>query len=112
MNRQTLAMIISVGLGIAPSVFAGPQLTAKVTKVGTYGDGRLFVAVDTQILEPGCPNARFDVAQGHPQLTNWTAVALSAIASGKSVSIQTNGCMGAFPTTSQTTDSFFYLLAN
>src|SRR6266513_5102940 len=33
----------------------------RVIYTGTYGDGRLFVALDAQINEPGCIHTRFDV---------------------------------------------------
>lgn len=101
------ALLISI-----PQAFAGPPITAKVVYVGTYGDGRFFVALDTQINEPGCPQVRFDIPTSHPQLKNWLAVALTASISGKSIGVQTSGCWNSLPTMTQNADSFFYLQAN
>jgi len=91
---------------------ADSNTVAKVIYVGTYGDGRLFVALDAQINEPGCVNSRFDVSAGHPQIKTWLAVALTAAASAKTVVVRTNGCFGVLPTMTQTTDSWFYLQPN
>lgn len=60
-------------VSVTPIAMAAPVVVAKVTYAGTYGDGRLFVGLDTPINEPGCTVARFDVPSGHPQIKTWTA---------------------------------------
>lgn len=113
MNRSAFPIALVLSLFGTPFAAGAPQIVAKVTYIGTYGNGRLFVGLDTQIQEAGCPNARFDVAADHPQIKNWTAVAIAAIASGKTVGVQTSGCMGVLPTMSQqSTDSFFNINSN
>ncbi len=78
---------------------------AKVLSVGTYGSGRLFVVLDKNIAEPGCHYAQFHVDAGYSQLGTLMSIALAALASGASVSVTTNGCLGPYPTidNSQTT---------
>lgn len=91
---------------------ADSQTVAKVTYVGTYGNGRLFVGLDTSINEPGCPNPRFDVFPANPQIKNWLKIALEAVATGKYVVVQTNGCYGPFPTMTADGGTYFYLRSN
>jgi len=99
-------------LSVLGSHAADSNTVAKVIYTGTYGDGRLFVALDAQINEPGCIYSRFDVPASHPQIKSWLAIALTAAASGKSVVVRTSGCFGVLPTMTQTTDSWFYLQPN
>jgi hypothetical protein len=98
-------------LSAASASQAAPPVTAKVTYVGTYGDGRTYVGLDTPILEPGCNLPRFDIPSNHPQTKSWMAVALASAASGKSVTVATNGCFaGSIPTMTQGVDTYFHLL--
>ena len=112
MKYRVLAAALVVALCNTSTVSAGPVIAAKVTYTGTYGDGRLFVGLDTQIQEPGCPYARFDIPAGHPSIKTWTAIALVAAATGQVVQVATQGCIGGFPTMSPGTNSYFYLSAN
>lgn len=106
-------LVIAFALVMAASAHASDANTVgRVTYAGTYGDGRLFVALDAQINEPGCVNTRFDIPAAHPQIKSWLAIALAAAASGKTVVVKTAGCLGAFPTMTQGTDSWFYMLPN
>ena len=110
-HRRTCAALVLIGAAFGVQA-ASENTVAKILYTGTYGDGRLFVALDAQIGEPGCASTRFDVPSGHPQIRNWLAIALTASASGKNVVVRTNGCYGVYPTMSQNTDSWFYLQPN
>ncbi|MDP2572701.1 hypothetical protein Q8W40_10950 [Vibrio penaeicida] len=90
------------------SASASDNLVGNVLYAGTYGNGRLFVALDVTINEPGCHKSRFDVAPDHPQIDRWLSIALSANASGKSVQVKTNGCYKGFPTLDRTEASWFH----
>lgn len=111
MKRQTCATLALVLTALAAQA-ADSNTTANVIYAGLYGDGRLFVALDTPINEPGCANSRFDVPAGHPQIKSWLAIALTASASGQSVVVRTSGCYDSFPTMTQNTDTWFYLMPN
>jgi len=94
---------------ILPSFAQGSTTTvdAKVLSVGTYGSGRLFVVLDKTIAEPGCNYAQVHVDAGHSQLGTWMSIALAALASGASVSVTTDGCLGAYPTMNNTLSTNF-----
>jgi len=100
-----VSMLFTVGL----KAKAATVDDAKVVYAGTYGSGRLFVALNKTILEPGCNLSRFDVPAGHDQIKTWLSVAMAATASGKSVKVSTNGCLGPFPTMDNTDNTYFYI---
>ncbi len=108
MHRGRAILLAALGAVLTNPVYS--NTTAKVTYAGTYGDGRLFVALDGSINEPGCVNVRFDVPAGHPQIRNWLAIALTAAATGKSVVVRTSGCFGPFPTMTQSSETWFYIV--
>ncbi|TQV65694.1 hypothetical protein FKG94_28250 [Exilibacterium tricleocarpae] len=85
------------------------QLEAKVLRTGIYGDGRLFVVLDTAIPEPGCEHPRFDVPGNHPQIDRWLSIALAAEASQTTVKLSTKGCFGGYATMDESTDSYLYI---
>jgi hypothetical protein len=107
MQYRILAVIV---LMLAPfgSQALDTNIMGKVQYTGTYGEGRFFVALDAQINEPGCPNTRFDVPANHPQIKNWLAIALTAVATGKNVIVRTSGCFNGLPTMTLDTNSWFY----
>jgi hypothetical protein len=112
---QTLAAILSMTFG--GYALASPETNARVTYVGVYGSGELFVGLDRDISEPGCTKNRFDVSGSHPQVSHFLEIALAAIASfstgdpSKSVVVATHGCLGQWPTIDNTNESFFYMFA-
>ena len=91
------------------SAHAAESVTGKVTQVGTFGNGRVFVQLNVQINEPGCISSRFDVASTHPQAKNWLALAIAASISGRNVVVHANGCYGGFPTLPENSDGWFYI---
>ena len=109
MNFKRLTLIIILQILFINLTFADVVTTGKVVKVGTYGDGLLFVKLDQQILEPGCNHYRFDVDSGHGQIKSWLSIAMTAMASGREVVVGTNGCLNGRPTLDATTSSFFHI---
>ncbi|ASA57755.1 hypothetical protein [Vibrio gazogenes] len=87
---------------------ASDNLVGHVVYTGLYGNGRLFIATDTQINEPGCPSDRIDVAPNHPQIDRWLSIALAANTTGKRVQFKTNGCYKNHPTLDKTDKSWFH----
>jgi hypothetical protein len=111
MKRQT-RVTLALALAALAAQASNSSTTAKVIYAGLYGDGRLFVALDAPINEPGCVNSRFDVPADHPQIKSWLAIALTASASGQPVVVRTSGCYDSFPTMTQNMDTWFYLIPN
>ena len=89
------------------SALASQEIVAKVTYTGTFGDGHLYVGLDTMINEPGCPMPRFDVPGNHPNIKNFIATALAAAASGRAITIKTSGCFSGYPTLDQGSGGYF-----
>ncbi len=82
---------------------------ATVTKVGSYGDGRIFVALDKTIPEIGCENDRFDVEGTHEERNTIISIALAALMSDKKINVKTSGCLGSLPKFVGSAESFFYI---
>lgn len=104
-------------LFLAALAAAGGQATAAtlvtgatVAYVGTYGSGELFVGLNKNIAEPGCPAARFDVVGTHSQIANWLSVALEARRLNKTITVRTNGCQTGYPTLDNTTGTYFHIV--
>lgn len=93
--------------------YANTVFTATVTGVGTYGNGAIFIFLNTAINEPGCNvnSTRIDVPASNPNIKEILAVAMTAFASGKEISGAVNGCdpdYGA-PTLDQSYNSYIYM---
>jgi len=99
-------MLLTLAAGPA---HAAPPIAARVTATGVYGNGDVYVMLDTEIAEPACPMARFDVPGSSPAAKSILATAQLAIATGKSIRIATSGCFGAIPTLDISRSAFFYL---
>jgi hypothetical protein len=96
---------------IVGEVWAADAITAKVVYTGTYGDGSMYVGLDTTINEVGCQQPRFDVPSTHPSIKNFIATAITAAATGLPVRVRAVGCLNGLPTMDQTADSWFYFFA-
>jgi hypothetical protein len=108
--RSCLAAFLFFGASF--SVYAADTVTAKVLNTGTYGNGELYIITDTQINEPNCPGNRVEVPASHPQLKIWLATALMAEASGGSIVVHTNGCIGTWPAMSADGNSWLSMPSN
>jgi hypothetical protein len=102
--------LYAVTLLSAP-VHSADVITAKVTFTGTYGNGNLYVGLDTTISEPGCAQPRFDVSSTHPNFKQIFATAIAAAATGRAITIRAVGCFNGYPTLDQTNGSYFYVHA-
>ncbi len=80
-----------------------------MTYTGTYGDGRLYMGLDTTINEPRCSLPRFDVPATHPDIKNLMATGLAPAVTGRTVSIKAIGCFAGYPTLDETSGSYFYI---
>lgn len=105
MKRNILFIILAISPLFS---WATDAIDAKVTRAGVYGNGKLFVVLDTNIPQTECVSKRFDVSPDHPQIERWLSIALAAAASESLIRVRTNGCLGGYPTMDNTTNSFFY----
>ncbi|EGQ9731000.1 hypothetical protein [Vibrio cholerae] len=109
MMKSIIKSIFLIGMYLNPlAVIASDNMVAKVTYTGLYGNGRLFIAVDKQINEPGCQNYRIDVAPNHPQIDRWLSIALAAYTTGGEIQFKTNGCYGIYPTLDLTDQTWLH----
>jgi hypothetical protein len=110
-HRSSPWSALAIVLGsLAPNAStAAPAVGAKVLSAGVYGDGGLYVALDTVIEEPACRVARFDLPAAHPAAKQVFAMAEIALGTGKTVQVVTSGCFGSFPTLDMSRTSYFYV---
>jgi len=76
---------------------AGTVAKGHVLHTGTYGNGDVFVLLDTQVNEPGCPDIRVDIPSTHPMAKSWLAVASTALAARSLITVRTTGCFTLAP---------------
>lgn len=113
----TMKKLLSIlALSISAPLFAQSQ-SAHVTDVGTFGDGGLWIFLDTVVATPGCEKARLDIAPNHPELDTWQKIAQEALITGKPVMFQATGCRtfinngitDSYPTLDDSTYAWFGL---
>jgi hypothetical protein len=80
-----------------------------VTYVGTLGDGTVFVELPFAISIGGCSSPQVRIPASHPARKEFLAIAMSAYLTGTLVKIQTDSCMGSYPTLGNSTNSWIYL---
>lgn len=115
--KKTKKLVVSLAIAVASFVnvpsYANTTFAAAVTGVGTYGNGSIFIFLNSPINEPGCnPNsARIDVQASNPNLKQILAVAMTAFLSGKEITGAVNGCDSddGAPTLDQSYDSYIYM---
>ncbi len=110
-------VVISFLIQLIPiTIFAGANVNnAKVTGVGMYGTGHIYIHLDTEIPEPGCAQSRFDIAFSNDdadQSKMLLSIALTALATGNRVIVNTNGCFAGRPTVDKTGASWFVVMNN
>lgn len=106
MFKKSLAFCICVML--STSAFA---LEAQVVRTGLWGNGGLFIVLESTYELAGCSSPEIWVASNHPSKNHILSVAMAAVASGKRVGIVVGGCSGpgGRPLFTESTDSYIYL---
>ena len=100
----TLA-ILSANIATANTL---PAVVAKVTGVGTYDNGAIYVFFDRAISS--CNSAgRIDLGTSHVAKQQVLAIAMTAFTAGKSVKVHPGSCDGSKPKFEDIGDSYFYL---
>lgn len=99
--KNSIKKMIIVGLlaGLlfpAYGVCSSP-ITLHVLKVGTYGNGNLYLSLDQSIDEVGCAMAYIELPANSPALKMVLAAATLAIATNATVDLKTDGCINGVP---------------
>lgn len=106
-----LVALAAAFMALAASANTLPALNAIVTAAGTYPSGAIYVFFDRPISS--CSSSqRIDLPNEHPAKRQVLAVAMLALATGKSVTIHPGACDGPTPAFDQRGDAFFYLNAS
>jgi len=84
------------------------SVIAKVTGVGVYGNGAVYVFFDRAISS--CTTAsRMDLPTHHPAKKYVQSIAMTAFATRKSVKVHPSSCDGNTPKFDSSDESYFYL---
>jgi hypothetical protein len=98
-------MLLLTMILLSESVFA--DTTAKITDVGLYGNGDVFVILDTTITQVGCSAPRFDVPKVYAITQDILSIARTALQNQKFVDVRTNGCYQNNPTLDGSRNTYF-----
>jgi hypothetical protein len=71
-----------------------------ITKVGTRGNGGVFIEFASALGLPQCSQSQVEIPVSNPAAKMILAVAMAAYIANLRVYIQTDGCAGVFPTMS------------
>ncbi len=107
-------VVVSFLIQLIPiTIFAAANVNdAKVTGVGMYGTGHIYVHLDKEIPEAGCAQARFEIAALNEQKQMLLSIALTALVTGNRVIVNTNGCLSGRPLVDDSGASWFNLANN
>lgn len=97
----------AIALTVSSASWANTSHHGYITQTGTLGDGTVFVEFAAAVGPVGCSSPQVRVAANNPAAKQVFAVALAAYLSNSPVQIQTDGCLGGYPTLS-TTGSWLY----
>lgn len=108
MNLKNL--IGGIALASCFTLSASDNLVASVSYVGTYGNGDLFINVNTLINQSGCESNRIFVRANHPELKNWLDIASKAYAHNIAIQFRTNDCYMGKPTLDSSDRSWLHFV--
>lgn len=87
----------------------GATATGKIVYVGTYGNGDVYVNLDTNIPELGCNSTRFDIPKSRANAKDVLLTAYTAMEQDKFVRVSTKGCYLTSPTLDNSRNSWFLI---
>jgi hypothetical protein len=98
MKKLFIALPLVV-ISLAPlPAYCSSDITAHVKSFGTYGNGNVWIVLDSTIDEPGCSGPYMEFpANGAANKTVLASAAL-ALATGASIVVKTDGCLGSATT--------------
>ena len=110
MNRKFLAILsLLVASLVPPSGYCSSDITAHVLKFGTYGNGNVYLNLDQTIDEPGCSAPFLEIPANGPNSKAVLATAALSVATGTTVEIVTDGCLGTAPTFTGARAAYFLI---
>ncbi len=107
-NSLLICFFAQSGIALANNTMS--SVVAKVSDVGIYGDGSMYVFFDRQISSCSSSSFRLDLEPDHPAINKVYSAALAALASGKDVKVLPKLCDGNKSRLSRGKDSFFYII--
>ena len=81
----------------------GTVSETKVSYAGVYGNGNVYIAFEKVI--PNCTSSRIDIPASNPIAKSALAIAMTALATGKTITIKPFDCKSM----DQTGASYIYL---
>lgn len=97
MKKLAIAFVLMAGTA---SVQAETFLHGYISKVGTRGNGTVFIEFAVPVGLPQCSQSQVEIPLSNPAARAILSVAMAAYLANLRVYIQTDGCSGAFPTMS------------
>jgi hypothetical protein len=99
--------VLAALLAYGGAVHAEGNYLGYVQKVGTRGNGTLFVELSEPITQPGCSTSQLEIPASNPAMKSILAVVLAAYFANSRIYVQTDACNGSNPTLSGT-NSWLY----
>lgn len=87
-------------LSSATTVQAAPNYLGVIQKVGTRGNGTVFIEFSGPVGLPQCSQSQVAIPASNPASKSILAIAMAAYFSNTRVYIQTDDCVGIYPTMS------------
>ena len=98
MNKPFVALFLAV-ISLSPlPASSSSTVTAHIKSFGTYGNGNIWVTLDSTIDEPGCSGPYLEFPANGAANKAVLASAALALATGASIVVQADGCLGSAAT--------------
>ena len=107
MNKLFVALpLVVISLSSLPA-YCSSAVTAHVKSFGTYGNGNVWVTLDSTINEPGCSGPYLEFPANGAANKSILASAALALATGASIVVQTDGCFNSVPSFTGARGAYF-----
>ena len=108
MKSKVLVTSIFFATAVASGpVHASGAVTAHVLAFGTYGNGNVYVSLDQSISEAGCPMPYLELPENGAAAKAVLANAALALATGATITVQTDSCFNGVPSFSGARAAYF-----
>ena len=104
--KNKLSLFVVMVFAALPG-YSSSAVTAHVLSFGTYGNGNVYVALDQTINQPSCSIPYIEIPANGPAAKAVLANAALAVATGATVTVQTDSCLGGVPSFSGDRPAYF-----